>query len=204
MSNFFSLDNILFRFMGKLSDLIILNFLFLIFSLPIFTIGASFKSLYKVSVDLSNECEGNIVKDFFESFKENFKSTTFTWLMIVFLSVLIFLNFSFWPRFNGITSYIPLIFISFFTIIFLLTVPYLYPTMTKYNKGIFSNIKLSVLLSLKFLPLSILILLCGLFLVVINLYIPFTIFFTIFIGISLFTYLSSFIFNIIFNKNNLV
>ena len=42
MSNFFNMDNGLFRALGKLADLMLLNILFLVCSLPIFTIGASF------------------------------------------------------------------------------------------------------------------------------------------------------------------
>ena len=42
MENFFSLDGKFFRFINKFTSLIALNFLFIITSLPIFTIGVSF------------------------------------------------------------------------------------------------------------------------------------------------------------------
>ena len=53
MSNFFNMDNGLFRALGKLADLMILNILFLVCSLPIFTIGASFTAMYYVTLKLA-------------------------------------------------------------------------------------------------------------------------------------------------------
>ena len=46
MENFFSLDGKFFRFINKFTSLIALNFLFIITSLPIITIGVSFYALY--------------------------------------------------------------------------------------------------------------------------------------------------------------
>ena len=42
----FDLDNPLMRFLSKIADLLALNLLFLLCSIPIFTIGASLTSMY--------------------------------------------------------------------------------------------------------------------------------------------------------------
>ena len=57
MSNFFNMDNGLFRALGKLADLMLLNILFLVCSLPIFTIGASFTAMYYVTLKLAENEE---------------------------------------------------------------------------------------------------------------------------------------------------
>lgn len=80
MSNFFNMDNGLFRALGKLADLMLLNILFLVCSLPIFTIGASFTAMYYVTLKLAENEEGYTPGAFLKSFKQNFKQATIIWL----------------------------------------------------------------------------------------------------------------------------
>ena len=200
MGKFFSVDNMLFRFMGRVSDLIILNFLWIFSSLPLFTIGASTKALYSVSLNLANESEGSIIKDYFKAFKDNFKKSTILWLVILASSLVLAINSIFWPRFQSALGYFAMIVIAFFIIIFLLVIPYVFPTISKADISIIKSLKLSFLLSMKHLPYSLIISLLGILFIAMNLIYPFSIFFTIFVGISLYCYLSSYIFNMIFNK----
>jgi uncharacterized membrane protein YesL len=200
MGKFFSVDNMLFRFMGRVSDLIILNFLWIFSSLPLFTIGASTKALYSVSLNLANESEGSIIKDYFKAFKDNFKKSTILWLIILASSLVLAINSIFWPRFQSALGYFAMIVIAFFIIIFLLVIPYVFPTISKADISIIKSLKLSFLLSMKHLPYSLIISLLGILFIAMNLIYPFSIFFTIFVGISLYCYLSSYIFNMIFNK----
>lgn len=46
LQGLFNYDNPIWRFIGKLADLMILNLLWIICSLPVFTIGASTTALY--------------------------------------------------------------------------------------------------------------------------------------------------------------
>lgn len=200
MGKFFSVDNMLFRFMGRVSELIILNFLWIFSSLPLFTIGASTKALYSVSLNLANESEGSIIKDYFKAFKDNFKKSTILWLIILASSLVLAINSIFWPRFQSALGYFAMIVIAFFIIIFLLVIPYVFPTISKADISIIKSLKLSFLLSMKHLPYSLIISLLGILFIAMNLIYPFSIFFTIFVGISLYCYLSSYIFNMIFNK----
>ena len=68
--------------MGKLSDIIICNIMFVIFSLPIFTIGASLSALSSCMQKLVTDMEDDLVaKDFWRAFKVNFKQATVIWLI---------------------------------------------------------------------------------------------------------------------------
>ncbi|MDV4149804.1 DUF624 domain-containing protein [Clostridium sp. AL.422] len=203
MGTFFSLDNMLFRFMGRLSDLIILNFLWIIFSLPIFTIGASTKALYSVLFDLADNCEGHITKDFFNNFKKEFRKSTLLWSIVFAFTLILSVNMVFWPRFQFALGYIATIATIFLLIIFLIVSPYIFPIISKYNLNIKEILKLSFILSMKYLHYSIIIILSGILLISINIIFPLSILFTIFIGISLYCFLSCYIFNIVFKKYSL-
>ena len=67
MNRIFDMDNPLWRFLGKLADLMILNILFLLCSIPIFTIGASLTGVYYVCLKIKEQEEGYIVRNFFKS-----------------------------------------------------------------------------------------------------------------------------------------
>ena len=68
--------------LGKLSDVIICNMLFCIFSIPIVTVGAAMSALNSCMMLLVDDREDDIiVKDFWRAFKANFKQATGLWLL---------------------------------------------------------------------------------------------------------------------------
>ena len=60
----FKLDSPLMNFLNKLCDIMILNILVLVFSLPIFTIGAAVTAGYYMSFKMVKNEENYIVKGF--------------------------------------------------------------------------------------------------------------------------------------------
>ena len=72
MFSFLSADSKFMITLSRFTDLIILNLLFLVTSIPIFTIGAGCAALYTLSFRMLRNREGSIVKDYFRAFGENF------------------------------------------------------------------------------------------------------------------------------------
>lgn len=72
------------------SDLILLNLLWVLFSLPIFTIGASTTALYSITLKQTTNQAGYILRPFISAFKENFKKSTISFF-IVLIPILVFL-----------------------------------------------------------------------------------------------------------------
>lgn len=83
MQGFFNYDNPVWRFIGKLGDLILLNILWIICSIPIFTIGASTTAVYYVTMKLVRDEDDSVIKSFFRSFTSNFKQATAIWLILM-------------------------------------------------------------------------------------------------------------------------
>ena len=90
----FNYDNPVWRFIGKLGDLIVMNILWTICSIPIFTIGASTTAVYYVTLKLVRDEDDSTIKAFFRSFKSNFKQATAIWLLLLAAGLL--LGFDFW------------------------------------------------------------------------------------------------------------
>lgn len=99
LQGFFNYDNPVWRFIGKLGDLILLNILWMICSIPVFTIGASTTAVYYVTLKLARDEDSSTVKAFFRSFRENFKQATAIWLLL--LAIGMVLSFDFWVFYTG-------------------------------------------------------------------------------------------------------
>lgn len=82
-SSIFNYDNPVWRFIGKFFDLMILNILWMICSLPIFTIGAATTAMYYVTLKLVRDEDGATIRSFFKSFTENFRQATAIWLILL-------------------------------------------------------------------------------------------------------------------------
>ncbi len=82
MKSIFSPDNKFGRWIMKIGYLIILSWVWLLFSLPIFTIGAASTALYDVMRKLLRDEEGMILQDYWRSFRSNFKQCTLIWLPV--------------------------------------------------------------------------------------------------------------------------
>ena len=80
---FFSYESRFSQLLMKLSCSCLLNILWFICSLPIFTIGASTTALYYASLKVIRDEESHAWQLFFRSFKENFKQATQLWLILL-------------------------------------------------------------------------------------------------------------------------
>lgn len=83
MNGLFAPDSRFMRYLNRLADLMILNLLFLLTSIPIFTIGASLTALYSVCFRLGTDREGSTFRDYFAAFKENFRQATSLFLLLL-------------------------------------------------------------------------------------------------------------------------
>ncbi len=99
MKSIFSPDNIVVRFFIKLSYIWILNILWLVTSIPIFTIGASTTALIYSSMKLHKD-DGYVWKNYFQSFKENFGQATAIWMIYLGVGALLAVDMIYWAM-NG-------------------------------------------------------------------------------------------------------
>jgi len=82
MSSIFRFDSKPMRFLSFAGDLIILNVLFLVCSLPVITVGASASAMYTMTLRMRrDEVSGGTINGFFRAFAQNFKKGTLLWLL---------------------------------------------------------------------------------------------------------------------------
>lgn len=72
-----------FSTLDKVTDTIFLSLIFLLFSLPVFTAGASCTALYYTVNKVQRHNRGYLWSEFTGAFKRNFKQATLTWLIFL-------------------------------------------------------------------------------------------------------------------------
>ena len=85
VQGFLDNDSFFGRFMTKLGIIIAANIMFVLLSIPFFTIGAGFSALYYVMFrTLRNDGVVNPFKEFWTGLRMNFKQATITWILFVY------------------------------------------------------------------------------------------------------------------------
>ena len=77
----FDLDSPLMRFLNKAADLMWLNILTLICCIPVITIGPALTALHYMALKIVRDEECYITKDYFKSFRLNFRQGVLIWLI---------------------------------------------------------------------------------------------------------------------------
>lgn len=200
MGKIFDLDNVFFRFIEKVVDIIILNFLWIIFSLPIITIGSSTTALYYVIEKLAKNEEGYIFKEFWYGFKNNFKQATLIWAIMLIVIGIILADIHFFSTINSTLGIIGAGIFTLILIIFLLIALYIFPLIAKYENNIKSTFINAFILAFGNLFTSIsLLMIIGFLLYGFYVSVSFMTILTI-SGVGIYGYLSSRIVNIILEK----
>lgn len=197
--NTFSMEGILWQIINTLINIIILNVLFLICSIPLFTIGASSTALYTVSLKLAANEEPYIFKTFFKAFASNFKQGTVIWLICLVLG----LSFAGDIRLiqTGVLHYV----FIFLLLYLLLVLSYVFPILSKFDNTIKNTLFNALCMGIRhFLPWSLLILLCNAIPFIVYGINATTLYFILPImvtcGFSVIAYINSKLFNHIFKK----
>jgi len=154
MNKFFNYDTGFWRFFGKLGDLIILNLLTILFSLPIITIGASVTAAHYTSIKIRRD-ESYVMRNFWKSFKMNFKQSTLTWLFLLMYTFGLVFTISMLSV-GGETVVVIMQGFAFALAVFsLFTVLWMFPLQARFVNSIFGTIRNAFILAVRHLLRSI-------------------------------------------------
>ncbi len=157
MGKMFSPDSKFMRAMSRLADLILLNVCFLVCSLPVVTIGAAQTALYTVLFRLGTEAEdAGTVKSYFRAFRADFKQGTLLWLILAFCGATAAANTYLFYLMPGDIRWAFVVFAILFVLMVLLF-GYAFPLASQFANGPLSTLKNALVLSLGYLPRSVLI-----------------------------------------------
>jgi len=93
MNNWLNPDNKFFTFMGKAFDMVVLNTIWLILCIPIITIVPATTALYYAVVKVIRRERSYAIKEFFRSFKRNFKQGAVFSVLALLLVFVMYIDF---------------------------------------------------------------------------------------------------------------
>lgn len=154
MSKLFSLDSGLYKFMSRLFDMLKLNAMWILCSIPIVTIGAATTAAYTITLKMVDEEEGYIAGPFLREFKANlFKGSVIGIIQMVAMYA-IFLDF----QLSHISEKYGTLCLVIGIIGTLMTVThfiYAYPLLARYENSIINTLRNSHSICVKYFPKTI-------------------------------------------------
>jgi uncharacterized membrane protein YesL len=144
------------RFLSRLADLMILNILVLIPSIPVITIGAALTAMHYVLIKMVRNEETYITKMFFKSFKENFLQSTIEWIIIMAVFGVFAADYFIFVRSGQEFSTVFMIAILAVSVLVMMSIMYVFPLQARFYNTIGKTFKNSVLIMILNFPKSIL------------------------------------------------
>ena len=205
MHNLFHYENPFIQFLVRVGDLMILNALFILCSLPVVTLGASLTAMHRVTQNMLFEQEEPLLKAFFRAFRQNFRQSTLAWLveLVVIVSLVcdVLLVMAY---FDGGLAKAMYILVAVLAILVAGVFSYLMPLIARYENGMRQQVYNAVVLAIIKLPKTVLLMLLNLLPVILLLIsVPVfvqTLIFWVIIGFAFVSFLTSSILKPVFQQ----
>lgn len=151
---FFRFDSPFWEFFSRVADLVILNVLWLVFSLPIVTIGASTTAMYCVALHLVRGEGSGVVRMFWNSFRLNFRQATLLFFILLIPTVLVCYELLLYlsgavtqTLWTGVVFCLPAVLLTLIS-------AYIYPLLAQFDNSIRNTLKNACYLAIGNLPVS--------------------------------------------------
>ncbi len=160
MDRFFNSDNKFFRFLGQVADLVVLNLLWIVCSLPLVTLGASTAALYYAVLKILRGEDSTMGKMFFRSFRQNLRQGVILTLLLLAAGAL--LAYDLWFSLTTGSQVLLAVFVLLALLVLILA-SYVFPVLAQFDNTLGRTMQFALLLGLRHLPATVSILILNLF-----------------------------------------
>lgn len=197
MKKLFKYDGLFYRFMNKFGNLIILNLVFILTSLPIITLVSSLSALYYATVKTVRTENGYPVKEYWNAFKREIKKGLVMGTLLILSGIVLYIDLLYVSQLEtmfGAISYAVLILLSLICITLFIFFPIV---LSRFNLSLFELFKLTTFMMFKHLPYTIILFILFVAGGIVIVLVPIPL---VFILPSVILFLSSFLFEKLFKK----
>lgn len=150
--SFFSAEGAFYKFLSRFWDMVKLNFLWVIFSIPVITMGAATVAAHSVALKMIDDQEGYVARQFWKSFKENIRQGTILGIINLVCIYSLYLDFQLTDNLAFLIVGIIAAFLFFSAFV------YAYPLMARYENTVLGTIKNSMRITMRYLVRTVLML----------------------------------------------
>lgn len=158
MGGIFSLDNPLMQGINKVIDCIFLSILWVIFSIPLITLGASTSALYYTANKTIRNGRGYVWQQFWKGFKSSFKQSTLLWLIFGVIALILYNDAKIVELIlkDNSFAFAAKVFFYVLMVVVLMIVMYIFPYVARFSAPFKSVIKNCLYMMVRHLPMTIL------------------------------------------------
>lgn len=152
-------DSSVTAFLNKMTDLILLNIIYVISCLPIITIGAATTALYHVCIISIRQGDGYVIKRYISSFVHNFKQATILWLIMLAMWSVMIWDLLFWYRMGTGFGNVMFCLSAIVALVLCIVSLYVFPVLSKLKGTVLSTIKNAAAFAIGYFPYTVILLL---------------------------------------------
>lgn len=147
VNQIFQYDGPVMKAMQKLSELLILNVIWLLLSVPVVTIGASTAALYKVELN-AIEKKGQPIRDFWKYFRSNFRQATMIWVILLLFGLFLLFDWYFLFRIEAsLVRMTGCILMAAVSLVYIFVLTFVFPLQANFENKILGTLKNAFLVS---------------------------------------------------------
>lgn len=158
MNNIFNLDSKFMQIMNKFADLMLLNVITMICCIPIITIGPAITAMHYVLLKLYRNEGGYLMRNYFKSFKENFRQSTVLGLIYVAIAAVVVVDIIYIRRVPDVSLVIEVVVIVA-AVLSAFSYVWVFPLQCRYENKIRTTVKNSFMVGALNFPKSIMMIL---------------------------------------------
>ena len=147
MKQWFGPEGLLQTVFEKIWNLMVLNFCFMASCIPVVTVGAAMTALSSVNLRMLRKEEGNVFRDYWAAFRQNFAPSTKIWLVLLAVGGFFLLDFWILSKLGGGAAFVLKILLGALFIAYLAAAHYVFPYTARFSDGLFVSLKNSLMLS---------------------------------------------------------
>lgn len=155
MSGIFDPENKVMQLGVKFADLLLVNAMTLLLSLPVITAGAAFSAMHYMVLRIYRDEQASVIREYWRAFRQNWKQGTR--LLLIYLGIgavlgcdiyLIAADLINWGQYFNLL-------VLAVTVIYLISLAWVFVLQSRYNYGIRDMVKYSLVLGFRNLPASV-------------------------------------------------
>lgn len=156
-NSFFSTESKFYKVASIVGNMIILGLIWMIFSIPVITIGSATTAAYYVATKRVSGSDGYMLREFLKSFSENFKVSTIIFVILAAILTLMVFNITFLMTSDMLGNLtIVILAVQFFiTVQALGAFIFVFPLVSRFEHGVIKGVKTALMLANKHFMISI-------------------------------------------------
>lgn len=149
-------DNKFYGIIEMIGDLFLLNVIFIIFCLPVFTIGASLSALINVTRQMEKKDSPAVIRCFYRHFREHFITNTKLWAILFLAGAIWGFDIWFGMHISSAIRVILLLFCGVFGVVYIWVLIYCFPAKMTFHTSVRETIRKAILIAVSNLPTTLL------------------------------------------------